>query len=365
MRRVVLGERHRARVKPDVDHLCDAAHRLAALRARERDLVDERAMGVGELDAREVTQLRIRADHLYVLVAAAPHRQRRPPVALARQRPVDVALEPVSEAAVLDVVGVPVDGLVGREQAVLDLARSDVPGRLGVIDQRRVAAPAVRIGVLELLGAQQLAARTEILDQVGIGVLDVAAGIRPDALVVGSVGPHRIDHVQAVLLAETEVLLAERDRGVHQTRAVVGGDEVAEQHGVSALAVRAAGDEVKRRLVGDTLERRAGETIEDLRALAEHALDERLGRRSPPDRRRPSRGRRSARGRRRPPRWTRASTAWSSRSAARRPPARRRWTRSPGSGRRPTGRSRPGRRPAGRARGWTALSRTGGSTGRP
>ena len=56
-REVVLGERHRARVEPHVDHLRHAAHRQAAVRlafgvlvrALELQLVDERAVVVGEL----------------------------------------------------------------------------------------------------------------------------------------------------------------------------------------------------------------------------------------------------------------------------------------------------------------------------
>src|ERR1700722_2707031 len=98
-----------------------------------------------------------------------PYRQRRTPVALARQRPVDGALEPVAEAPVLDVRRLPIDRLVGRQQLVLDLARGDVPGRLGVVEQRRVAAPAVRIGVLVGLGPEQLAAAAEVLDDRLIG----------------------------------------------------------------------------------------------------------------------------------------------------------------------------------------------------
>ena len=52
------------------------------------------------------------------LVLAAPDRQRRPPVAVARERPVDVVLQPFAEAAVLDVLGVPADRLVVGEQLV-------------------------------------------------------------------------------------------------------------------------------------------------------------------------------------------------------------------------------------------------------
>ena len=95
----------------------------------------------------------------------------------------------------------------------------------------------MRVGVLVLLGAQQPAARAQVLDEVGVGVLDEAPGVLADALVVGAVEPHRVDDVQAVALAEPEVVLAERDRGVDEAGAVVGGDEVAEQDGVAALAV--------------------------------------------------------------------------------------------------------------------------------
>ena len=88
------------------------------------------------------------------------------------------------------------------------------------------------------LRAQQAPAAAQVLDEVGVGVLDEAPGVGADALVVGAVEAHRVDDVQPVLLAEAEVVLAEGDRGVHEARAVVGGDEVAEQDGVAALAVR-------------------------------------------------------------------------------------------------------------------------------
>ena len=109
MRGAVLGERHRARVKPDVDHLGHAMHVAAAVVTREHDVVDVRAVGIVELDPRLRLELGERADHLQAAVGAAPHRQRRAPVALARQRPVDVALQPVAEAPVLDVRRIPVD----------------------------------------------------------------------------------------------------------------------------------------------------------------------------------------------------------------------------------------------------------------
>ena len=88
--------------------------------------------------------------------------------------------------------------------------------------------------MLVLLGPEEQAARLEVGDQVRVGVLHEPPRVGADALVVGAVGPHRVDHVQAVLLAEAEVVLAERDRGVHEAGAVVGADEVGRQHGVAA-----------------------------------------------------------------------------------------------------------------------------------
>ena len=283
---------------------------------------------------------------MHVPGLAAPHRQRRAPVALARERPVDVVLEPVAEAPVLDVLGMPVDRLVGGQQPVAQARRGDVPGGLGVVEQRRSAAPAVRVGVLVGLRAQQAPAAAEVLDEVGVGVLDEAAGVGADALVVGAVEAHRVDDGQPVLLAEAEVVLAEGDRGVHEARAVVGGDEVAEQDGVAALAVRGRPDEGEGRLVAHAVERGAAGSGRGPRAPSPSTRStQRLG---DDDRARrawrPSPARRSARGRPRPRRWRPASTAWSSTRAARRRPAAARRPRRPGSGRRRSGRRRPGSR---------------------
>ena len=159
-RRVPLGERHRARVEPDVDHLGHAAQRLAAGR-RAGSRRRRRRGGAGRRAARRRARSSSSNEPMQIVSPGlvAPDRQRRAPVALARERPVDVVLQPVAEAPVLDVLGVPVDGLVGGQQPVAQRGRADVPGRLGVVEQRRAAAPAVRVGVQQALGAQQPAAR--------------------------------------------------------------------------------------------------------------------------------------------------------------------------------------------------------------
>ena len=155
---VELRERHRAGVVPGVDRDPGAAHLPAAGLAGQRDLIDVGAVEVvGHLPA-ALAQVGDRPGAealLAVLGLTLPDRQRRAPVALARERPIDVALEPVAEPTVLDVLGVPADRLVLGQHPVADVGGAHVPARLRVVEQRRSAAPAVRVGVAIALGAEQ------------------------------------------------------------------------------------------------------------------------------------------------------------------------------------------------------------------
>ena len=274
---MVLGEGHGPGVEPHVDDLERALHALAALGAGKADVVDERAVVVGQLATRELGQLGERPHAVHVPGRTPPDRQRSPPVALARERPVDVAPQPLAEAPVLDVLGVPAHGLVGGQQAVAQARGGDVPRGLGVVEQRGAAAPAVGIGVLVGLRAPQPPARAQVLDQVGVGVLDKPPGERPDALVVGAVGAHRVDHLEPVLLAQAVVVLAEGDGRVHQARALLGRDEVGRQHGVPAFAIGLGADEVERGLIAGADQLGPREAVEHLGALAQHRLGSRLG----------------------------------------------------------------------------------------
>ena len=301
-RDVVLGERHRAGVEPHVDHLGDASHRLTAwrppagrVRAGELDLIHVRAMVVGEWGTRELLQFRERADHMEVPGAAAPHRQRRAPVALARERPVDVVGEPVAEATMLDVRRVPCDGLIGREHPLAHLGGRDVPGGLGVVDQRRAAAPAVGVGVLVLFVLEQQSARVEVGDQLlrECRVLDRAAlvgaaVVTAHALVVGAVGLDRVEEAFVGVAGvephlggcrgSVEVVFAKRRCDVHEPCAVIGCDEASSDDRKAARsrggAVGPLGKDWPLVLLADELAAR--ELIEDLHILSEHPLDERF-----------------------------------------------------------------------------------------
>ena len=148
---------------------------------------------------------------------------------------------------------------------------------VGVVDERRAAAPAVRVGVLVGLGLEHAAAAAQVGDEVVGDLAHAAPGVGPGAVVEGAVGAHRVDHGQALLAAEAEVVLAERDRGVHEARAVLGRDEVGRDHGVALGAVGLGGNERERRLVARAEQLGAGEQVEHLGVLTQQRLHAGLG----------------------------------------------------------------------------------------
>ena len=71
---------------------------------------------------------------------------------------------------------VPVDLLVAGDQLVLDGRGPDVPGLLGVVEKGRAAAPAERIGVVDLLGFEEQAAGFQVFEDERVGRFDEFAG---------------------------------------------------------------------------------------------------------------------------------------------------------------------------------------------
>ena len=68
---------------------------------------------ISQVAAHSFGKFRHRANAFAVFaILTLPNRERRAPVTLARERPVNIIFEPVAEAAFLDVVGRPVDGTV-------------------------------------------------------------------------------------------------------------------------------------------------------------------------------------------------------------------------------------------------------------
>ena len=123
-----LREGHRAGVVPAVDDLGHARGLLPALRTGEGHLVDVGAVGieVGQLAPAATAEVGEGLDGGEMSLGAAPDGQRGAPVAIARQGPVDVVVEPVAVATPLDRLRVPVGPLVLPEEIVLDGGRLDV-----------------------------------------------------------------------------------------------------------------------------------------------------------------------------------------------------------------------------------------------
>ena len=297
-----------------------------------------------------------RSDRRVVRLLASPDRQRGAPVALARERPVDVVPEPVPVAAVLDVLGVPVDLLVDLEQPVLDGGRPDVPRAPRDVDQRRVAPPAQGIGVDERPGPQQQPARTQVRDDGLVGLLEERAPDERRRLVgEPALAVERLERRPPLPPADLEVLAAERGRQMDHAGAVLERDEVGRHHAVGALDVRVQG------LVRGPDERGSGERPGHDRV---RPAGRRRARPPPGRRRSPSCStidvRRVAR---RPPApcWRSASRAWSSTRGDERPTS----VGMPAPRRRGTGRRRSGprrrRTPSPPPR-RTAASRIAGST---
>src|SRR5690606_1197410 len=117
---------------------------------------------------------------------------------------------------------------------VADRGGPDVPGRQRVVQQRRVAAPAVRVAVLEVPAAEEQAALAQVFGQDLVGVLEELAADHRHVGLETAVGADRVDHRQAVPLADGHVVGAEGGRLVDQAGAVLDGDVIAQYHVVGA-----------------------------------------------------------------------------------------------------------------------------------
>ncbi len=277
-----LGERHRSAVVPDVDHFRYPPRHRRAGRAGDRHVIDERPVRVerGQVTPGQAGQFQQRSDAGQVgrIGRAAPDRQRRAPVAAARQRPVDVATQPFAEPPVLDPFGVPVGAFVLRQQPVSDRGGPDVPGRQRIVDQRRVAAPAVRIAVGVVLGPPQHPTRAQIVDEGRVRVLEEHPADQRGAGEEPAVPAHRVDHGQAVGAGDGEVLGAEGRGLVHQPGAVGRGDVVGEHHRMRGPAAEIRHrQQFERPGVGHASEIASPKSPDDLGVRAHRGTEQRLG----------------------------------------------------------------------------------------
>jgi hypothetical protein len=159
--------------------------------------------GVGALLAEEVDDLveRLVVHDRLAAVLAGVGRDGHAPVALARDAPVRPALDHRADA--LDGMGrieADVTERVERLLAKAGLVHRDEPLARGAEDDGLLAAPAVRVGVRDVLVKDERAALLEPLDDLGVGLVHVHAG-------PGAAGSH------AVALVEVAVVVDGHDDG--------------------------------------------------------------------------------------------------------------------------------------------------------
>ena len=233
---VVLGIGHRARLEPAVEHLGDAPQRAVARGTGDLDRVDDVLVQIVDLLAAQFLELgaAAHADHLSGFLVA-PDRQRRAPVPVAADRPVGGALQPLAEAAVLDVFGDPPDLLVSGQHLLLDLLHLDEPGGNGAVDQRCVAAPAEGIVVDHGALGEQLATVAQAAQDVAVHLLDEPAFVVGYFAGKAAVLVDRADHGQALLQTQLVVVLAKARGRMHDSRALFHRDEIRGHHPEGSL----------------------------------------------------------------------------------------------------------------------------------
>ena len=232
---------------------------------------------IGRTDAEvafEFVEAAVDVDARMGRVVGDPNRNRGAPVAIPRDRPVPRTGQPLAELAVLDVLGIPGDLLVQFDHPVAELGDLDEPGRHRPVDQRVAAPPAVRIGVVVGLVADQdrgvhgdrATAALEVPDDLRVRVEDVLPLVIGNGGVEAALGVDRRHRHDAHRVGGGLVILAVGRRHVDDPGAVLGGDEVAAQHleGVGRV------EEIREgRQVAQPQQLLAGQRGQDLRLLAQ------------------------------------------------------------------------------------------------
>ena len=218
---VVLCEGHSAGVEPAVYYLGYALHLLAAFGALDGHGVDVRAVKLYILGA-VVGHRPELLDRTYRMAAAAlalPYNERSTPVTVARDAPVLNVFQPVAETSLTDILRVPVYRRVVRYQPVLDGGHLNEPAVAGVVYQRRLAAPAVGVLMLELGCGEKLAFAVKVFEHLGVCLLHEESR-------VGGLSGHiacavnELNEGQVILSADVRVVLTECGSDMNDTGTV-------------------------------------------------------------------------------------------------------------------------------------------------
>src|SRR5690606_7873921 len=120
--------------------------------------------------ALQLVEAAVHVDAWILRIVALPNGDGRAPKTIARNGPVPGPLQPLAELSVTDAFGDPVDLLVELDHAVAETRHLHVPRAHGLVDQRLIRSPAVRVVVIVRGVLEQDAALFEARDHRLVGV---------------------------------------------------------------------------------------------------------------------------------------------------------------------------------------------------
>ena len=103
---------------------------------------------------------------------AFPDIKRSTPISVSGKTPVLNVFKPVAEASLTDGFGNPVYCIVICDKSVLDLCHLDEPGVTGVVDERCVTSPAMRIIMLKLWRGEELSTLLKVCEDEWVCLLN-------------------------------------------------------------------------------------------------------------------------------------------------------------------------------------------------
>jgi len=146
-------------------------HCLSALRTLDCDFIDILFVHVFRIDTAQVFEfLTASYADFFSAVIASPDWNRVAPVAVAADCPVAASRKPFAEASFLYVRRLPVNLGVCAQQSVVLVGDFYKPAAYSAVDERRIAPPAVRIRVQNLVFLYELALFLESLHDVLVTV---------------------------------------------------------------------------------------------------------------------------------------------------------------------------------------------------
>ena len=279
---VPLRKRHGPRVKPAVDDFRHTVHNAAALRALGGNLIDVRTMKLDVIRTVIAHGLQLFNGAHRVLMATCfiltfPDVKRCAPITVAADAPILDMLNPVAKAPLADRLWNPVDRIIVGDEFILDCRHADKPRFARIVEQRRIASPAMRITMCELGRLKELSLFLKILQNHRVGFFDKDAReiriFRHLAAAVDKAGESNV-----VLLADAVIVFAKGRRHMDDARTIFRRDIVVIRDEKRLLALQLAFCIGVKRLVFAVLERFALHLFENF-TVAFHAFKDGIDKR--------------------------------------------------------------------------------------